>query len=69
MIGENYGVILSVRFRSSTLVDVGLTLLLIVTAVKTCIKNSGAGGELLKCSIDDGGMLGTYMFNVALSIV
>lgn len=69
MIGENYGVILSVRFRASTLVDVGLTLILIVTAVKTCIKNSGAGGELLKCSIDDGDMLGTYMFNVALSIV
>ena len=69
MTGENYGVILSVRFRASTFVDVGLTLILIVTAVKTCLKNSGAGDELLKYSIGDGDVLGTFKLIVALSIV
>lgn len=47
-------------FEQVPLVDVGYALILIATAVKTCIKNSGAGDELLKYNIGNGDMLGTY---------
>ena len=50
---------------SKHFIDVGCTLILTVTAVKTCIKNSGAGDELLKYSIGNGDMLGTFELIVA----